>query len=299
MKAPETPRDLPSTINRLVASVETLTALLVHLGHVSGEKPVDSETALRVRALAETVVDLDGVDPVVVRAQGAMGRAMLAQSAAFSASPDEPSAWAITDPFVLQMLGRGSSAFASIVVGEIAPTIEAFASRLARDGLRVLDVGVGVAALSIAFANHLPTATVVGLDVWEPALALARSNIAAAGLEDRVEVRCEDVSVFADPEGFDLVWFAGPFIPGPLQPAGIAKCFESMRPGGWFVYGAFSGGDDPVVSALGDLRTLRSGGPVLTTGEIVAMVRAAGLVDVEETVVAVGIASRVVVGRRP
>lgn len=285
-------------IARLVASVETLAAVLVHLGHVSGEMPVDAETALRVRALAEAAVDLDGADPGVVRMQGAMGRAMLAQAAAFSATPNQPGSWAITDPFVLQTLGRGSSAFAAIIVREIGPRLEGFAERLATEGTRVLDVGVGVGALAIAFAKELPKARVVGLDVWEPALELARSNIAAAGLEDRVEVRRDDVATFGDPEGFDLVWFAGPFIPGSLQPTGIARCIASMRPGGWLAYGAFSGGDDPVISALGDLRTLRSGGPVLTTDEIVSMLHAAGLVDVEATVVNVGIPSRVVIGRK-
>ncbi len=61
-----------------------------------------------------------------------------------------------------------------------------------------------------------------------------------------------------------------------------------MRQGGWLAYGAFSGGQDRAISALGDLRTLRSGGPVLTTDEIVTMLRAAGLVDVQATDVAVG-----------
>ena len=299
MNSQESQRSLPVTINRLVASAETLAAVLVHLGHVSGEVPLDAETALRVRALAEAVVDLDGVDPGVARAQGAMGRAMLAQAAAFSATPNEPSTWAITDPFVLQMLGRGSSAFAAIIVGQIAPRVAGFSERLAMEGARVLDVGVGVGALAIAFANELPNARVVGIDVWEPALALARSNIAAAGLEDRVEVRREDVATFLDPEGFDLVWFAGPFIPGSVQPTGLVRCVESVRTGGWLAYGAFSGGEDPAISALGDLRTLRSGGPVLTTHEIITMLDAAGLVDVQATDVALGIPSRVVTGRKP
>ncbi len=291
-------RQLAAVINRLVASTETLAALTVHLGGLTGELELEPETARRVAALADTVVDLDGVDPAILRTHGAMGRAMLAQAKAFAAMPGEPGAWAITDPLVLQTLGRGSSAFASQIVHHIAPAIPGFAEAITDEGARVLDVGVGVGALAIEFARHLPSAHVVGLDVWHPAIELARANVDAASLGNRVEIRDQDVATFEDADGFDLVWFAGPFIPGAVQPIGIRRCVNAMRPGAWLVYGAFGGGD-ALTNALGDLRTLRSGGPVLTTTEIEGLLRSAGLVDVQEAPVLIGIVSRTVVGRKP
>ena len=291
-------RTLPATINRLVAAAEALAALTVHLGGLTGELSLDPETARRVAALAETIVDLDGVDPLILRTHGAMGRTMLAQATAFAATPGEPGSWAIKDPFVLQALGRGSSAFAARIVSHIAPSIPGFSDAIGREHARVLDVGAGVGELAMEFARHLPSATVVGLDVWAPAIELAEANVRAAGLQDRVEVRNQDISTFVDAEGFDLVWFAGPFIPGALQPIGLERCVAAMRPGAWLVYGAYGGGD-ALTNALGDLRTLRSGGPVLTTPEIEDLLRSAGLVDVQAAPGSIGIVSRTVVGRRP
>lgn len=295
---PDPSRTLPAVINRLVAASETLAALTVHLGGLTGELSLEPETARRVAALAAAVVDLEGVDAAMLRSHGAMGRAMLAQASAFSAQPGEPSAWSITDPFVLQTLGRGSSAFAAQIVHHIAPAIPGFAAALSGDQTRVLDVGVGVAALAIEFTRNLPNAHVLGLDVWPPAIELAEANVRAASLQDRVEIRNQDVASFEDAEGFDLVWFAGPFIPAAIQPLGIQRCVTAMRPGAWFVYGAFGGGD-ALTNALGDLRTLRSGGPVLTTAEIEELLRSSGLVDVQAAPVSIGIVSRTVVGRRP
>lgn len=69
---------------------------------------------------------------------------------------------------MLQSLGRASSAFARLIVRQIAPSIPGFAERVSGPGIRVLDVVVGVGALAIAFAEQLPHADVVGLDVWDP-----------------------------------------------------------------------------------------------------------------------------------
>jgi hypothetical protein len=50
-------------------------------------------------------------------------------------------------------------------------------------------ISVGVAALSIAMCRAWPTLPVVGLDPFEPALALARQNVAEAGFQDRIALR--------------------------------------------------------------------------------------------------------------
>jgi len=53
-------------------------------------------------------------------------------------------------------------------------------------------------------ARKWPTLRVVGLDVWGPSLALARQNVAAAGLQDRVELREQSADELPDDRAFDL-----------------------------------------------------------------------------------------------
>ena len=55
-----------------------------------------------------------------------------------------------------------------------------------------------------------------------------------------------------------------------------------MRPGAEIVLGRYAGSDDPVAGALGDLRTIRSGGTLLTGSDTRALLEGAGLVDVHE-----------------
>lgn len=288
-----------STVNRLIGAAETASAIAVHLGVVSGTAVVPGELAARARAVSELALgDLSGLTAQQLTLLAALTRGQLAQAAAVASQPDHPESWAVTDPAVLRAQGQASAVFAHYICATLSAQMPGLGDLLARPGARVLDVGVGVAALSMAFARELPDAHVVGIDVWEPSLEIARAETVAAGLADRVELRQQDVCELPDRSVFSLVWFSGPFVPAALQPIGLARCSESLVSGGWLVYGAF-GGRDAMTAALADLRTVRSGGPVLSDDEVAAMLTVAGLVDVHATVVDVTLPSRVIVGRRP
>ncbi|MFL5755415.1 MAG: N5-glutamine methyltransferase family protein [Chloroflexota bacterium] len=73
---------------------------------------------------------------------------------------------------------------------------------------RVLDIGVGSGAIALALKDERPDADVVGVDVSEDALSLAREN--AARLELEVELRRGDESAAA--EGWDLVVSNPPYV---------------------------------------------------------------------------------------
>jgi ubiquinone/menaquinone biosynthesis C-methylase UbiE len=53
----------------------------------------------------------------------------------------------------------------------------------------VLDVGTGTAQIPVELCGQSPAARVVGVDLAEHMLALARENVRRAGLEERIEVR--------------------------------------------------------------------------------------------------------------
>ena len=57
---------------------------------------------------------------------------------------------------------------------------------------RILDLGTGTGALALGLATHFPSAKVCAVDRSADALALARENVAALGLTERVELRESD-----------------------------------------------------------------------------------------------------------
>jgi release factor glutamine methyltransferase len=83
---------------------------------------------------------------------------------------------------------------------------------------RVLDVGVGGGAIALSIKAERPQARVTGIDTSADALALARENAVALGLE--VELREAGFEAAAD--GWDLVVANPPYVPAgalaSLQP---------------------------------------------------------------------------------
>jgi 2-polyprenyl-3-methyl-5-hydroxy-6-metoxy-1,4-benzoquinol methylase len=85
------------------------------------------------------------------------------------------------------------------------PSIPAVDTSLRRPGSRVLDVGCGQGVTSVEIARAYPGAEVVGLDLDEASVAVAREATAAAGLADRVTFVAADAASQAGTEPFDLV----------------------------------------------------------------------------------------------
>jgi len=77
--------------------------------------------------------------------------------------------------------------------------------------LRVLEIGVGSGAISVALARELPDARLVATDISAGALALAYLNAHTHGVADRIEFLCGDL--LAPVVGtFDLIVSNPPYI---------------------------------------------------------------------------------------
>ena len=85
-----------------------------------------------------------------------------------------------------------------------------------KDPIHVLEVGCGTGCISCSIASERPFTRVVATDISPYATALARRNVSALGLDERVDiVDCDLVSgVDSEMEGiFDLLISNPPYIP--------------------------------------------------------------------------------------
>jgi predicted O-methyltransferase YrrM len=98
---------------------------------------------------------------------------------------------------------------------------------------RMLDIGGGSGAYSIAFAEANPALHAEVLDLSE-VLPIAQENIASAGLADRIKTRACDLRTDSFGEGYDLAFISA--ICHMLGPAEnldlLRRSFDSLKPGG-------------------------------------------------------------------
>jgi SAM-dependent methyltransferase/DNA-binding CsgD family transcriptional regulator len=152
---------------------------------------------------------------------------------------------------------------------------------------RVLDVGGGSGAYSIAFAQASPVLQAEILDL-EPVTVIARRHIEAAGLTGRIRTRVGDLR--SDPLGsseYDLVYVSA--INHMLDEAEnadlIRRCFQACAPGGRLVIREFVLNNDrtaPKHAALFALNMLvgTRAGNSYTEGEYRHWLAQAGFKDV-------------------
>ncbi len=79
---------------------------------------------------------------------------------------------------------------------------------------RALDLGTGTGALALAIAQARPDVSVVAVDASPRALACARRNVRAHGLDEQVEVRKSDWFSHV-PERFHLIVANPPYVARP------------------------------------------------------------------------------------
>ena len=154
--------------------------------------------------------------------------------------------------------------------------------RLARSlAGRFLDVGTGVGAMALEAAEQCPSLRVVGIDIWQPSLALARNNVAASPNAARIEIRPQDVTELNEVAAYTLAWLPLPFLPRAVVGDAIDRLSLALVPNGHLVAGLFAVPPDKAGAALTALRVVRNGGDTWDTGEIEQLLRTRGFVDVE------------------
>ncbi|MEU3183525.1 class I SAM-dependent methyltransferase [Streptomyces sp. NPDC006923] len=201
-----------------------------------------------------------------------------------AATHDETSAeggWAGQSDEVLLSQGRASAATGRALATKVVPRLSGLAERLGRDGGRVLDVGTGVAALALALAGEFPHAEIVGIDILDRALDLARKELASAPAgADRVSLRRLDVAEVSDRSRYDLIWLPAPFVAESTLTVALPRLIDALRPGGWLVAGTNPAPAQPLRQAVGRWNAVRSGGNSFDTDHMAATLTDAGMEDV-------------------
>lgn len=273
--------ELMATTQRLNVSVEALAAVAACLRlRTDGlAAPAEVDRLVHEAAALEGLADLDQLTPQ--QSQMAIGaiRAFFRQAAELIDAPDRPCGWITDDPAVLQGQGRASMMVAGLLAS-LAPGVGDLDERLRSGSPALLDLGTGTGWLAIALAQTFPLATVVGVEVAETPLALARANLASSGVADRVSFRHGDAAHLVDEDAFDLAWVPGPFLAEAVVPTVLQAAHRALRPGGWVMFGRYAGPDDPLGATLVDLRTVRSGGHPWRAGDVEALLAVYGFTDV-------------------
>src|SRR5205823_6702551 len=129
-------------------------------------------------------------------------------------------------------------------------------------------------------AERYPQLRVVGIDVLDRALALAGQAAGAAGCDERVVLRHQDVASLPDVGEYDLAWLPTAFIAEPAVRAGLARLRAALRPGGWLVVAARPASKVPVVRAVDRLQAELTGGSAVPARELAGLLRDAGFAEV-------------------
>jgi SAM-dependent methyltransferase len=194
-------------------------------------------------------------------ASAALARTHLMQAIAHTRG--QPAGWHISDGAILHAQGRASTHVAQVIEDDLSPRMPEARAALSAGRGSFLDVGVGVAALSIALAERFPGLHIVGLDVLPAALEIAATQIAVAEMRERIELRLQSVAAMTDENAFDLAWMPQMFIARDELDAGLARIWTALRPGGWIIFalaGVSDGGRIGAYHAL--LATTVGGGPM-------------------------------------
>lgn len=179
------------------------------------------------------------------------------------------------------------AAVADLLLAEAAP----------RPGARLLDIGCGAGASTLAFAAAVgPRGTVTGIDISEPLLALARARAEDAGADNVTFLHADAAHhPFAATEAdqvvsrFGLMFFADPV-------AAFRNIAAALRPGGTLVFTAWAPADRnpwfalPLAAAVERLGSSETSDPdapgpmaFRDIGRVTTLLAAAGLSDATGT----------------
>lgn len=291
---------LADLVGRIAWTAEALAAvsaaLQLHGSSCRAAPAVERALAevLDALGLTEVLHELEQADVVAL---SDVVCARMRHACELSSDPLRAPGWRPTRRDALLSASVGAPDVARLVCSDVVPRLEDLSDRLASPRAAFLATGASAGGLVIALCELYPRLYGTAIDVWAPALAVARERVARARLGERVCVRCEDVAELDEHDAYDLAWLAADHV-GPQDLAVAARrVLRATRPGGWIVLNGH-GGPDELRDALARLRTARDGGTLLRPDEAEALLVDAGWCEVASLPPGLLPAIRMTAGRR-
>jgi hypothetical protein len=304
----ETPEEAGAQLNKLHEAVWQLAALTLalrdpdttdpELRYAAGQMVAAAglgstdERVLRLEPGLAQLIELLGGDQTKLASQTA---APILQAAALLAGATN---WSRQDDAALLAQGRSSAQGAGPFKMFAVPLMEGLGELLAGPSPVMLDVGVGVGAMAVAWCQTFPGLRIVGIDVFPRALELASRLVGEAGLADRIELRNQDVIDLDDRDTYCFVWLPAPFIPPDILAASVPRIIAALVPGGWVGLGHGKFGADPLSDAVTRFQTVAFGGTPIDNDQAQLLLGRAGFESVASLPTPQG-APGITVGRRP
>jgi SAM-dependent methyltransferase len=206
--------------------------------------------------------------------------------------------WRHDDSEILQAQGTRSKVVVEAFVNHVFSGLTGLVENMQAPNASFLDVGSGVAAISIEMCRRFPTLRAVGLDPLETALDQAARNIERAKLKDRIELRRGKVEDLEDDAAFDLAQVPIFFLPTAVLPEGLARVHRALRPGGWVVLQVLGAAGQDLRPSVLRLWCVVWGSEAVAPEQAASMLRRAQFQDVAILPPLPGPPVRYVVGRR-
>lgn len=104
------------------------------------------------------------------------------------------------------------------------------------DGLTVVDIGSGAGGITQLLVRDYGAGQVIGLDVETSMVDYCRGKIAAAGLQDRIDIRQVTPGPMPLDDGsVDIVFSKDSIVHIPDKESLAKDAFRVLKPGGWFI----------------------------------------------------------------
>jgi 2-polyprenyl-3-methyl-5-hydroxy-6-metoxy-1,4-benzoquinol methylase len=207
--------------------------------------------------------------------------------------------WSHTDPDLLAAQGASSASLFHTLAQTIFPRLNGLVERLQSPTGTFLDVGTGVGAIAIQMCRLFPHLHVVGLEPQEAPLAEACRNVAAAKLEERIDLRAQGIEDLAERGAFDFVWLPQIFLQRKVLEQGLRRSWTALRPRGWILLITFGTPGMDLDAALLRLTNVSYGGDPLYQEQVAELLAESDFVGTQIFPIPTGSISKLIVGQRP
>jgi SAM-dependent methyltransferase len=236
---------------------------------------------------------LDSTDPMFMGGRLQFIAALYEDFKAFPAYLSSGGVWPRSehDPWILEALKASSQPDSGVWTDVVLPQAPGTLAVLEVGG-RLLDIGAGAGSALVHYARRFPRSQVIGLELDEPSIELARQAIADAGLTDRIEIRRGDANELEDEDTYDLVTMSITLheTGGPDEYRNVLRrVHRALRPGGTLLVAELPYPDSPEAYRQQPVYRLLAGVQVhealvgcgaITQGELPALLGETGFGDV-------------------